>query len=139
MNKLTVLLADDEPHITHVVARKLEMAGYAVVVARDGEEAFELACDHRPDLVITDLQMPYMSGLELCAKLKQEPSTMDIPAFLLTARGYVISEDELAKTNIKQLMSKPFSAREILSETQNILGVPQAQTDSENVPHQDAA
>lgn len=139
MNNLTVLLVDDEPHITHIVARKLEMAGYAVLVARDGEEAFELACDHRPDLVITDLQMPYMSGLELCTKLKQERSTMDIPAFLLTARGYVVSEDELAKTNIKQIVSKPFSVREILVETHKILDVAQHHTQADNLPHQDAA
>ncbi len=139
MNNLTVLLVDDEPHITHIVARKLEMAGYTVLVARDGEEAFELACDYRPDLVITDLQMPYMSGLELCIKLKQERSTMDIPAFLLTARGYVVSEDELARTNIKQLVSKPFSVREILVETHKILDVAQDQTQADHLPHQDAA
>src|SRR4051794_10345862 len=75
----TILVADDESHILHVVSLKLRNAGYRVVTARDGQEALELATAERPDLLITDYHMPQLSGLELCQKLKQDPSTCSIP------------------------------------------------------------
>jgi two-component system, OmpR family, alkaline phosphatase synthesis response regulator PhoP len=117
----TILLVDDEPHITHVMALKLRGAGFTVVTARDGEEALELAKEHRPDLVITDLQMPYMSGLELCVRLRRTPETSETPALMLTARGYVLDPFDLQQTNIKQVLPKPFSARDILARAQEVL------------------
>src|SRR5438874_11402246 len=84
----TILVADDESHILHVVSLKLRNAGYRVVTARDGQEALELATIEKPDLLITDYHMPQLSGLELCQKLKQDPATRQIPTIMLTARGY---------------------------------------------------
>lgn len=114
MNTITVLLADDEPHITHVVASKLRGAGMRVIVADDGEQALELALEHCPDIIVTDLQMPYLSGIELAHRLAQHEQTENIPLIMLTARGYVLGDGELEHTNIRHLMSKPFSARELL-------------------------
>lgn len=116
-----VLVVDDEAHITHVVSLKLSNAGFEVVTAGDGEEAYELACQELPDLIITDLQMPYLSGVELCAKLKQLRTTSHIPAILLTARGYALSQDDLAQTNIRTVMSKPFSPRQVLERANECL------------------
>ncbi len=110
----TVILADDEAHITCVVGSKLRSAGYVVHSARDGEEALELVRRLRPALVITDLQMPRMSGLELAKRLKEDAATSSIPVVMLTARGYIAEPAALARTNIVRLMSKPFSAREVL-------------------------
>lgn len=121
MKPLTVLLADDDAHITFIVARKLDTAGFTVFVAGDGEEALEMAREVRPDIIVTDLQMPHMSGLELCKALKQDPDTASIPAIMLTARGYVLDDAQIAETNIRRLMSKPFSAREVLAEIGSIL------------------
>jgi two-component system, OmpR family, alkaline phosphatase synthesis response regulator PhoP len=84
----TILVADDESHILHVVSLKLRNAGYRVITARDGQEAFELAVAERPHLLITDYHMPQLSGLELCQKLKLDATTRHIPAIMLTARGY---------------------------------------------------
>src|SRR5438270_10827934 len=84
----TILVADDESHILHVVSMKLRNAGYRVLTASDGQEALELALQEKPDLIITDYHMPLLSGLELCRRLKQDASTMGIPAIMLTARGY---------------------------------------------------
>src|SRR5438094_10387545 len=84
----TILVADDESHILHVVSLKLRNAGFTVVTASDGQEAYELAQQEHPDLLITDYHMPQLSGLELCRKLKQDPATSSIPAIMLTARGY---------------------------------------------------
>ena len=82
-----VLVVDDEVHILHVVSLKLRNAGYDVVTAQDGSEALELAQMELPDLIITDYQMPHLSGLELCQRLKQIPATSKIPAVMLTAHG----------------------------------------------------
>src|SRR6476659_6762258 len=86
--KKTILVADDETHILNVVSLKLRNAGYRVLTARDGQEALELAQQERPDLIITDYHMPALSGLELCRRLKQDEKTRNIPAIMLTARGY---------------------------------------------------
>ncbi|QKK08948.1 MAG: response regulator [Planctomycetota bacterium] len=121
MSCVKVLLVDDEPHIPMVVGRKLSSAGYEVITASDGEEGLAAANEFGPDLIITDLQMPYMSGAELAAALRADPSLRDIPVVLLTARGYVLSDEEREATNIKHFLSKPFSVHEILRVVEHIL------------------
>ncbi len=109
-----ILIVDDEAHILHVLSLKLRNAGYEVVTAVDGEDGYELACQHLPDLVITDFQMPYMTGLELCQALATNTPTAHIPVLILTARGYALDEDDLRIGNIKGVLSKPFSPRAVL-------------------------
>ena len=109
-----ILIVDDEAHILHVLSLKLRNAGYEVVTAVDGEDGYELACQHLPDLVITDFQMPYMTGLELCRAMASNAPTAHIPVLILTARGYALDEDDLRIGNIKGVLSKPFSPRAVL-------------------------
>src|SRR5690349_5221184 len=99
----TILVADDESHILHVVSLKLRNAGFRVVTARDGQEAFEMAQAEHPDLVITDYHMPQLSGLELCRKLKQDPTTHHIPAIMLTARGYHLEPHDTEQSGILRM------------------------------------
>ena len=127
-----ILVVDDESHITQVVSLKLSNAGYAVVTAGDGEEGFEIACQEKPDLVITDLQMPYMSGIELAKKLRRNPATASTPVLMLTARGYALDQSELGQTNIKGVMSKPFSPREVLERSRAALGETAPSTNASN-------
>ena len=110
----TILVADDETHILNVVSLKLRNAGYRVLTACDGQEALDLARQDRPDLLITDYQMPLLSGLELCRRLKQDPLTAGIPAIMLTARGYNLEEQETQQSGICCMLSKPFSPRHLL-------------------------
>jgi DNA-binding response OmpR family regulator len=121
---IPVVLADDDAHITCVVAMQLEKAGYKVTVARDGEEAFDAILQARPALVITDLQMPRMSGLELALKLRQTPEVASTPVIMLTARGYLADESLLTKTNIKRILAKPFSAREVVKLAGEVIANP---------------
>lgn len=109
-----VLVADDETHIRLVVVSKLRSAGAEVVEARDGAEALARARERRPDLVITDLQMPHLSGLELAQALMIDARTSGVPVLMLTARGYSLSDDQMRGASILELMSKPFGARELL-------------------------
>lgn len=116
-----ILVVDDEAHIVQVLSFKLGNAGYEVLTAVDGEEGLDLALSERPDLIITDFQMPYMTGLELCNALASNPETKSIPVLMLTARGYALEADDLAVGNIKDVLSKPFSPRAILAQVQSLL------------------
>ncbi len=109
-----ILVVDDEAHIVHVLSLKLRKAGYDVITAVDGEDGFEQTCQHMPDLVITDFQMPYMTGLELCRALAANGATAHIPVLILTARGYALDQEDLRIGNIKGVLSKPFSPRAVL-------------------------
>jgi CheY-like chemotaxis protein len=117
----TILVADDESHILHVVSLKLRNAGFRVVTARDGQEALELAQQEPPDLLITDYHMPQLSGLELCQKLKQDPKTSSVPAIMLTARGYELEPSDTEQNGILRMLSKPFSPRHLLTTVNEVL------------------
>lgn len=114
-------MTDDEAPIRAIVAAKLRAEGFDVHEASDGREALALALQVRPHLVITDLQMPHMSGLELCAALKIDGATSTTPALLLTARGFLLTDEQLATTNIRQVRSKPFSVRDIVADAKRLL------------------
>lgn len=121
-NAKTVLVADDESHILNVVSLKLRNAGYRVVTARDGREAFELAQQERPDLIITDYHMPGLSGLELCRKLKDAAApAAGIPAIMLTARGYCLEPHDTERSGVLCMLSKPFSPRQLLATVNDVL------------------
>jgi DNA-binding response OmpR family regulator len=123
-DKKRILVVDDESHILHVVSLKLTNAGFEVVTAADGEEGYEVALQVLPDLLITDFQMPFMTGLELCQKLKETPATAALQALMLTARGFSLTPTDLAKTNIVGVLSKPFSPRDVLARVQALVGQP---------------
>lgn len=116
-----VLVADDESHIVHVLSMKLQNAGMEVLTAMDGEEARDLCLAEKPDLVITDFQMPLMSGLELCRELRKHEETKNIPAIMLTARGFALEPEEMEQAGIREVMAKPFSPREILEKVHQLL------------------
>jgi len=116
-----VLVVDDEIHIVHVVAIKLRNNGYEVITAENGAEAFELACQENPDIIVTDFQMPVMTGLDLVEKLRQCQQTKNIPVILLTARNFAISQEQQEKLQIADCLSKPFSPRELLGNIEDIL------------------
>jgi two-component system, OmpR family, alkaline phosphatase synthesis response regulator PhoP len=117
----TILVADDESHILNVVSLKLRNAGYRVLTARDGQEAYELALAEKPDLLITDYHMPRMSGLELCRMLKHDPSTRSMPAIMLTARGYSLEPQDTGQSGVLRMLSKPFSPRQLLATVNELL------------------
>ena len=116
-----VLVVDDEIHIVHVVAIKLRNNGYEVITADNGAEAFELAQQEKPDMIVTDFQMPVMGGLELVKELRDCEITRDIPVILLTARSFAVSKDEQNELRISTCLSKPFSPRELLGHIEDIL------------------
>ena len=121
MAEKKILVVDDEIHIVHVVAVKLRNNGYEVISADNGAEAFEIACKEKPDVIVTDFQMPVLTGLELVEKLRQCKSTKDIPVIMLTARNFAISQEQQKDLQIAQCLSKPFSPRELLGYIEDVL------------------
>lgn len=119
--KPLILVCDDESHIVHVVSLKLRNAGYDVVTAEDGVEGLERAKQQPPNLLITDYQMPRMNGVELCAAFRREPTLASIPALMLTARGFRLDPLEVRQARIADVLSKPFSPREVLRRVQELL------------------
>lgn len=121
MSERKVLVVDDEIHIVHVVAIKLRSNRFEVITASNGAEAFELACSENPDLIVTDLQMPVMDGLELVKKLRENEKTKDTPVIMLTARTFSIEQEQKEKLKISDCLGKPFSPKELLKRIDDIL------------------
>lgn len=122
----TVLIADDEPHIRHLVGVKLKTAGFNVLVASNGQDCLDLAREHRPQLIVTDYQMPVLSGFEMSQALASDEDTASIPVILLTARGHKLSEDDLSTTSIRMVVDKPFGPTDLINRVKGMLEFNQA-------------
>ena len=120
-----VIVCDDEPHITRAVALKLRKAGFEVETHPDGRAAWESADADAPALVVTDCQMPRMSGLEFLRALRAAPATAAVPAVMLTGKGFELSDAELqAELGPVRLFPKPFSPRQLLAAAEELLSAP---------------
>lgn len=110
-----ILLCDDEYPILRAAEFKLNRAGYNVICGNDGQEAWEIIQQRKPDLLVTDYQMPRMNGLELCKQVRSCAETSDLPIIMLTAKGFELSLDDIQREfGVIELLSKPFSPRELL-------------------------
>lgn len=109
----TILVVDDEPDIRDLVRFRLEHDGYRVITASDGEAGLSLARAERPDLCVLDVMMPKLSGLEVLAQLRQDPSTATMRVILLTARGQDADVDRGFELGAQDYMTKPFSPKEL--------------------------
>lgn len=117
-----ILLCDDEIHILRAAEFKLKRAGFDVRTARDGQAAWEAIQIEKPDVLITDYQMPRLDGFGLVQRVRQDPATEDLPVLMLTAKGYELSQEELAeKWDVVAVIAKPFSPRELLRLVEEIL------------------
>ena len=111
-NKPRILVVDDEPQLTRVLLRGLTAKGYEVRIAGDGEFALQTFHDWPPSLVITDLAMPNMDGLELCRTLRQ---VSDVPIIVLSVRGEEKTKVKALDTGADDYVTKPFSMDELLA------------------------
>ncbi len=108
-----ILVADDDPDILTMVQLRLERSGYTVLTARNGREAVELTAAHLPDLVVLDIAMPELSGLEALAQLRAAPLTKTIPVILLTARATSGDVEAGLAAGASEYLTKPFSPQEL--------------------------
>ena len=113
-----VLVVDDDPTVSDVVRRYLERAGFVVDKAGDGPTALALAAERAPDLVVLDLMLPGMSGMDVCRRLRR---TSDVPIVMLTALGEEADRVVGFETGADDYVTKPFSPRELALRVQSVL------------------
>ena len=121
MDGKKVLIVDDEIHIVQVVSVKFGNNGYEIISAQDGDDAYELACEHNPDVIITDLQMPHTNGIELIEKLRSNDATRETPVVVLTAKAFGCDAKQKLDLNISAILNKPFSPKELLCIVEDVL------------------
>lgn len=113
---LRILLAEDNPAMANVMRFNLQRIGADVSIANHGKEAIEQLETHEFDLLVSDLQMPQMSGDELCRYLRQQPRWSDLPIVLCSAKGLESSTHVLVEEcGIQKVFYKPFSPQELVS------------------------
>ena len=121
----TVLVVDDNPDLRFYVSEILRASGFAVLLARNGQEGFAVAKNRRPDLILTDLMMPVISGLDLIRMIRQDEELRGTPAILLTAKADEDTRIEGVERGADAYLSKPFNDRELLAEVRNLIALKQ--------------
>ncbi|MBX5455948.1 MAG: response regulator transcription factor [Thermogemmatispora sp.] len=116
-----ILVVDDEEVLVEAIAYSLEQEGYQVLTALDGRAALELARRERPQLIILDIMLPEIDGLEVCRQLRREPATATTPIMLLTARGEEIDRVVGLEVGADDYVTKPFGRRELLARVRALL------------------
>jgi two-component system phosphate regulon response regulator PhoB len=116
-----VLVVEDERDLQEVISYNLRELGYDAVVSERGAPVAALAAEHRPDLVILDLMLPDVSGLEVCRTLKSNPATRGIPVVMVTAKGAEVDRVVGFELGADDYVVKPFSVRELLLRIQAVL------------------
>ncbi|MDO5368486.1 response regulator transcription factor [Kocuria sp.] len=118
----SVLVADDDPDIRDLVVFKLEQAGFNVRAVGDGNAALEVLKDTAPDLVVLDVMMPGLSGLDVLRQIRAEQRLDPVKVLLLTARARDTDVDDGYNTGADDYVTKPFSPRELLHRVNTLLG-----------------
>jgi len=117
-----VIVIDDEPFILMMIEDKLRKARYDVITLRESRGAMEVIIKEKPDLVILDWMMPEISGIDICRMLKQNPDVLDIPVFMLTAKGQDADEQMGLKCGVTRYITKPFSPKALLEMVKETIG-----------------
>jgi CheY-like chemotaxis protein len=117
----TVLVCDNEEVLRGLVRATLEGSGYALLEARDGEDALEQARRVRPDVILLDMMMPGRSGLEVLAELRRDPELRGIPVVMLTARAQVADRDAAERAGANRFLAKPFSPLKLARVVEELL------------------
>jgi CheY-like chemotaxis protein len=117
-----ILVVDDDIAIVRMIEFKLKASGFEVTCAFNGQEALDKISEDKPCLLITDINMPIMTGIELLRQLKNSVQTRDIPVIILTARGEDEQKEETMQIGASVFVNKPFSPSKLLEIVQQMTG-----------------
>ena len=131
----TILAVDDEVHILELISFNLKAAGYHVVTALTGEEALKRCEVEKPSLVLLDIMLPGIDGLEVCRRLKGDRTTSNIPIIMLTARGDEVDKILGLELGADDYITKPFSVRELIARVKALLRRAAPQNEEEGILH----
>ncbi len=134
MAKETVLVVEDEPDIAELIRYNLEREGYQVVVTATGEAGLDAARRKRPDIILLDLMLPGVDGLDVCRRLKLDTHTSTIPIVMVTARGEETDVVAGLELGADDYVTKPFSPRVLSARTRAVLRRPRSQPDDTDAP-----
>lgn len=121
MSQATVLVIDDEKDLLELVRYNLEKEHLDVITAADGASGLEIGLKHKPDLVLLDLMMPGMNGMEVCKQLRADPRTARVPIIMLTAKASETDKIVGLEMGADDYITKPFSVRELLARVRAVL------------------
>jgi CheY-like chemotaxis protein len=110
-----VLVVDDSAVVRELIAVNLELEGFVVETAEDGEAALEAVARHRPDVVTLDVVMPRLDGFETAERLRADPATADIPLVLVTGRAAAADRDRGERLGVDGYLTKPFEPTELVA------------------------
>jgi PleD family two-component response regulator len=127
VNKPRILIAEDEAHIREVLRMQLELEGFVVLEARDGQEGVELAERERPDVILLDVMMPRMDGYEACRRLRESFATRHIPIIMLTAMKDKEHRLQGLADGVNDFLNKPYDPKELYLRIRNALRWSQVQ------------
>lgn len=115
-----IMIVDDEPDILFTVGQMLEISGYEVIKAVNGDDCLKKLNEIRPDLVLLDIMMPGMSGWDVAAKIKENPKWSDIPIVFVTAKGDAMSVG-MGNMAAEDYITKPFDIMDLKSRVEKVL------------------
>ena len=118
---VTVLVVDDDPVIMRLLEVNFEMEGYAVLTATDGEQALHLARTRGPDLIVCDIMMPKVNGLEVVEQLRGDAATRELPIILLSAKAQASEVQKGLDVGADDYITKPFDPLELIERVQALL------------------
>lgn len=121
MTRKKILIADDEKDIVELIAYNLEREGYAVVKAFDGQKALDAIDAEKPDLVVLDLMMPEISGMEVCRMVRRQAATVALPIIMLTAKSDPVDKILGLEVGADDYLTKPFHVRELIARIRAVL------------------
>src|SRR5271156_6743884 len=118
---MTILVVEDQKDLADLVQRRLEQEGFDVIVAPDGLSGLRIAREHRPDLVVLDINMPGLDGLQVCQQLRGEPRHARLPILILSARASAADRIVGLELGADDYLVKPFVPRELVARVNAIL------------------
>ena len=122
LDRNKILIVDDEKALRVGLVKIMESIGFEPIDAADGEEALHLVRDHMPALIILDVMMGGMSGLDVCRMLKEDPQTKAIKIIMLSARGQIKEREEGLEAGADSYITKPFDYKELIKTIKELIG-----------------
>lgn len=117
----TILVVDDEPYMIRLLQHHLERSGYRMLKAANGREALDRIREDHPDLVLMDVMMPEINGLEVLAQVRKEPETRNLPIIIMTANAQRFTREEAEAAGVSAFLTKPFSPTQLMAEVRRQL------------------
>jgi two-component system chemotaxis response regulator CheY len=117
-----ILLVEDAPFLRYAFGRLLRLQGFEVREAYDGQDAIDAVMDFQPHLILTDLMMPVMGGLDLIRKLRNSPETMNIPVIAITADATPLAERQAREAGVADFIAKPVDLPELVQRLRDLIG-----------------